>query len=202
MPTSRATRVTSEVKALICSIMALTMLAERRNSPCSGRPSTSRRMVCDRSPLATAAIARVTSVVGQSRSSISVLTEPSIAPQEPERRSSPTRCRVRPSLPTMRPACSSSLRQALVRAHDLVEGIGDFAGEAGLVAGQADGEVAVPHRLQGTQDFTKVESIGFGTGVGTVRLAALGLGTLLWRLHVVLQRDDLATRVVARASQG
>ena len=109
MPTSLATRVTSDVNALICSIMAFTMLAERRNSPCSGRPSTSRAMVCDRSPLATAAMARVTSVVGHSRSSISVLTEPSIAPQEPERRSSPTRWRVRPSLPTMRPARSSSL---------------------------------------------------------------------------------------------
>ena len=63
--------------------MVLTMLAERRNSPSSGRPSTSRRTVWVRFPWATAAIARVTSVVGRSRSSTSVLTETSISPQAP-----------------------------------------------------------------------------------------------------------------------
>ena len=85
-PTSRATRVTSEVKALICWIIALTTVAERRNSPLRGRPSTSSGMVCDRSPFATAVIVRVTSVVGHSRSSISVLTQASIASQDPPRR--------------------------------------------------------------------------------------------------------------------
>ena len=40
----------------------LTMLAERRNSPSSGRPSTSSRTVWVRFPCATAAMARVTSV--------------------------------------------------------------------------------------------------------------------------------------------
>ena len=39
--------------------------------------------VCSRSPLATAAIARVTSAVGHNRSSIKVLTEASISPQAP-----------------------------------------------------------------------------------------------------------------------
>ena len=68
---------------------------------------TSRLMVCCRSPLATAEMVRVTSVVGHSRSSISVLTEDSIAPQAPERRSLATRWRVLPSLPTTWPTCSS-----------------------------------------------------------------------------------------------
>ncbi len=63
------------------------MFAERRNSPLMGRPSTSRRMTCDRSPLATAENVRVASAVGHGRSSMSVFSEPSIAPQEPERRS-------------------------------------------------------------------------------------------------------------------
>ena len=108
VPTSRATRVTSDVNTLICSIIVLTMVAERRNSPLSGRPSTSRRIVCDRSPFATAVIVRVTSVVGHSRSSISVLTEFSIAPHAPERRSIVMRCRVLPSLPTIWPARSIS----------------------------------------------------------------------------------------------
>ena len=47
VPTSRATRVTSEVNTPSCSIIVLTMVAERRNSPSSGRPSTSRRTVCE-----------------------------------------------------------------------------------------------------------------------------------------------------------
>ena len=62
VPTSRATRVTSEVKTLSCLIIVLTMVAERRNSPFSGRPSTSSGMVCRRSPLATAVMVRVTAV--------------------------------------------------------------------------------------------------------------------------------------------
>ena len=41
VPTSRATRVTSEVNTLSCLIIVLTISAERRNSPFSGRPSTS-----------------------------------------------------------------------------------------------------------------------------------------------------------------
>ena len=61
VPTSRATRVTSEVNTLSCLIMVLTMFADCRNSPCSGRPSTSSCTVCSRSPCATAATARVTS---------------------------------------------------------------------------------------------------------------------------------------------
>ena len=115
VPTSRATRVTSEVKTFICSIIVLTIVAERRNSPSSGRPSTSSRIVCERSPFATAAIERVTSVVGHSRSSMSVLTETSIPPQAPRCRSPRTRWRVLPCLPTDWPTRSSSLaRRSLV----------------------------------------------------------------------------------------
>ena len=107
MPTSRATRVTSEVNTLSCLIIALTMVAERRNSPWSARPSTSRGMVCRRSPRATAVIVRVTVVVGHRRSSIRVLTEASISPQAPRVRSKRTRVRVRPSRPTTWPTRSS-----------------------------------------------------------------------------------------------
>ncbi len=109
VPTSRATRVTSEVNTPSCSIIVLTIVAERRNSPSSGRPSTSSRTVCSRSPLATAASARVTSVVGQSRSSIRVLTDVSISPQAPLAEPNLTRCRVLPCLPTTVPTRSSSL---------------------------------------------------------------------------------------------
>ena len=64
VPTSRATRVTSEAKEPSCPTMVLTILPIRRNSPRSGRPSMSRTMVCDRSPVATAPITRATSAVG------------------------------------------------------------------------------------------------------------------------------------------
>ena len=107
VPTSRATRVTSEVNTLSCLIIVLTISAERRNSPLSGRPSTSSCTVCSRSPWATAAIARVTSVVGQSRSSISVLTDDSISPHAPSERPKRTRWRVLPSRPTTWPTRSS-----------------------------------------------------------------------------------------------
>ena len=107
VPTSRATRVTSEVNTLSCLIMVLTMVAACRNSPFSGRPSTSRRTVCSRSPLATAATTRVTSVVGHSRSSIRVLTESSISPQAPLDTPSFMRWRIRPSRPTSCPTRSS-----------------------------------------------------------------------------------------------
>ena len=107
VPTSRATRVTSEVNTLSCLIMVLTIVAERRNSPSSGRPSTSRRTVCSRSPWATAEMARVTSVVGHSRSSIRVLTDVSISPQAPCDSPNFTRWRVLPSRPTTWPTRSS-----------------------------------------------------------------------------------------------
>ena len=108
VPTSRATRVTSEVKTPSCRIIVFTMEAERRNSPFSGRPSTSTGTVCRRLPCATAEIARVTSVVGQTRSSISVLTELSISPHAPSGCANLTRSRVRPSRPTASPTRSSS----------------------------------------------------------------------------------------------
>ena len=107
VPTSRATRVTSEVKTESCSIIVLTIVASRRNSPCNGRPSTSSRTVCSRSPRATAVIACVTALVGHRRSSISVLTELSISPQAPCDRASWTRWRVLPSRPTTWPTCAS-----------------------------------------------------------------------------------------------
>ncbi|RIH80487.1 hypothetical protein Mterra_03499 [Calidithermus terrae] len=108
VPTSRATRVTSEVNTPSRSIMVLTMVAERRNSPSSGRPSTSSRTVWVRSPCATAAMARVTSAVGRSRSSMSMLIEASIWPQAPRDWSKRARSRTLPSLPTTCPTRLSS----------------------------------------------------------------------------------------------
>ncbi len=108
-PTSRATRVTSPANTPSCWIIRFTIVAERRNSPSSGRPSTSRRTVWSRSPCATAEIARVTSVVGQTRSSINVLTDVSISRHAPLERPTSRRWRILPCLPTTYPTrCSSA----------------------------------------------------------------------------------------------
>ena len=84
VPTSRATRVTSEAKEFNCSTMVFTTRAVCRNSPLSDRPSTSTAMVCDRSPLATAPITRATSVEGCTRSPISPLTDSRHSAQSPD----------------------------------------------------------------------------------------------------------------------
>ena len=79
-PTSRATRVTSPANALSWSTIALMVRALRRNSPLSGRPSTSSAICCERSPRATAPSTRLVSAIGWVRSSISRLTASSFSP--------------------------------------------------------------------------------------------------------------------------
>ena len=101
VPTSRATRVTSEVKTESCSIIVLTSFAERRNSPLSARPSTSSSIDWLRSPLATAPMVRATSTVGRTRSSIRVLIESAFTAQSPTAPGNDMRCLRRPSLPTV-----------------------------------------------------------------------------------------------------
>jgi hypothetical protein len=108
VPTSSATRVTSDENSPICSIMRLTMVAERRNSPCSGRPSASSGTERVRSPLATPAMASVMVSTGRTRSSISSLTERSICAHSPRRAAGATRWRVWPSRPTAWPTRASS----------------------------------------------------------------------------------------------
>ena len=98
VPTSRATRVTSAANEPSWSTILLTVFAVRRNSPCSGSPSTSSAIVCDRSPCATAPITRAVSLVGCTRSSISSLTESIESRQKPV--TSPTEPRL-PSLPCL-----------------------------------------------------------------------------------------------------
>ncbi len=114
VPTSRATRVTSDEKTESWSIILLTSLAERRNSPSSGRPSTSRAMACVRSPLATAPTARVTSVVGHTRSSISVLSAVMSSAHPPTAPGTRIRSFSFPSLPTTRQTRAvSAVRRSL-----------------------------------------------------------------------------------------
>ena len=108
MPTSRATRVTSDANDPSCSTMVLTTLPMRRNSPFNARPSISTAMACDRSPLATAPITRATSVVGWTMSSMSSLTARSLLSQPPVAPRTLARWPILPSLPTTRDSRSNS----------------------------------------------------------------------------------------------
>ncbi len=113
VPTSRATRVTSELNERSWSTMVLTIRAVSRNCPCRRRPSLSVGIVWDRSPLATAPTTRAISVLGRTTSSIRSLIESSVAAHAPP--ASPIEaCLIWPSLPTRRlRRCSSRSRRWL-----------------------------------------------------------------------------------------
>src|SRR6185295_9453700 len=51
------------------------------------------------------------------------------------------------------------LGHAAVGRDDVVEGVGDLAGEPDSIAGQADGEVTVPDRLQGGHELLDVDRV-------------------------------------------
>ena len=61
-----------------------------------------------------------------------------------------------PSLPTTWPDVLELLGYALVVGDDLIEGIGDLADEARRLAGHAHGEIAHPHRLEGSEQLVKL----------------------------------------------
>ena len=131
VPTSRATRVTSEVNTLSCLIMVLTIVAERRNSPFSGLPSTSRRMVTSKIALghrfdgARRLGGRPQQIVDQGIDRILHL-----APgphREAEAEALAGAAFLADDLADM----LQLLRDMLVGRDDLVEGVGDLAEDAG-----------------------------------------------------------------------
>ena len=137
VPTSRATRVTSEVNTPSCSIIVLTMVAERRNSPSSGRPSTSRRTVCEQVALRD----------GRERARHLGRRPQQVVDQRVDRRLhlAPRAGRlVEPdALPGLALLADRRCRRARARwpccaldDDDLVEGVGDLAGQARPVARQ------------------------------------------------------------------
>ena len=102
VPTSRATRVTSEENAPSWLTMVLIVLPARRNSPRSGLPSSSRRTACVRSPLATASMTRVISRVDVMRLVTRKLMFSTCSDQPPSMRPRSMRWLILPSLPTSR----------------------------------------------------------------------------------------------------
>ena len=116
LPTSRATRVTSEAKEPSCSTIVLTVRAVFRNSPCSARPSISMAMACERSPWATAVMTRELSLKGAARSPIRALTAPTESAHEPLTSPMLARWLSLPSLPTALLIRSSSCARRWLRS--------------------------------------------------------------------------------------
>ena len=138
-------------------------------------------------------MARVTSVVGHSRSSISVLTEVSISPQAPcEQAELHALAGLALAADDLADALEL-LRHALVGGDDLVEGVGDLAEQADLVAGHPDREVADPHGLQRAQEIMQLGGrAAVETAVGhRTRRRAIRLGVadrFILRLHCFLRK--------------
>src|SRR5687768_1231778 len=152
--------------------MLLTSLAERRNSPSSGRPSTSSAIAWPRSPLATAPTARVTSVVGQTRSSIRVLSAVISSAQPPTAPGTRMRSLSLPSLPTTRLTRAVSAPRA--HRQDVVEDIGDLALDADQVGRHARAEVAVLEAQQRGQQVVEEADRAGRAGGGRVSVASAG----------------------------
>ncbi len=100
VPTSRATRVTSDANEPSWSTIVLTVVAVLRNSPCNGRPSPASAIICERSPFATAPMTRAVSNVGLTRSEIKSLTQSTDSCQAPRTSPRSARCESLPSFPT------------------------------------------------------------------------------------------------------
>src|ERR1700722_4662155 len=100
-------------------------------------------------------------------------------------------------------------RHLLVGTDDLIEGIGDLACEAGLVAGQAYRKIAIAHRLQRAQQLTQVQSRLMIRAVGLRRLRGRTAGgrrllrghqTAPWQMRLEeIGRDGLSNRASARS---
>ena len=74
-------------------------------------------------------------------------------------------------------------RETLVRVHDLVERVGDFAGETRLVTQQPNREIPVADRLQGPQQLANVQLARIQVGAVT----PVRRGTIL--VHVRCDRN-------------
>ena len=162
VPTSRATRVTSDENVPSCATMVFTTLAVRRNSPVSGRSSISSDIVCVRSPLATAPMTRATSVVGCTRSETSVLTDSTAVLHAPSAEGSCARCLTLPALPTTRAQALELFDEPLVALDGRVERVANLSGQARAIVGHADREVAALVVGEHAVQHPEVQRVGSG----------------------------------------
>ena len=154
MPTSRATRVTSEMKPLSWSTIALIVFFSSSISP-----RTSAETFLLRSPSATAPMTRCISLVGRTRSSIRLLTDSRLPDQlwvqPPEH--GPLR---ELALLADHPADPGELRlERLVGDDDLVEAVGDLAGHARPLQRHPGGEVTALDLGEDLQQDLAVDAV-------------------------------------------
>ena len=173
VPTSRATRVTSDANVPSWSTMVLTTFAVRRNSPVSGRPSISSAMLCDRSPFATAPMTRATSVVGCTRSDTSVLTDSMAVAHCPSALGIAARCLMLPALPTTVLRRSSSLTSFSLRSMASLSVSQIFPGNAGAIAGHPRRKISPPVIRKHLQQTLLVERVCRGNRSGHAGLLDL-----------------------------
>ena len=160
VPTSRATRVTSEVKMPSCLIIVLTMVAERRNSPFE-------RPAIDFEPhgLQQVAARHRGDGAGHRRRRPQQIVDQGVdrclhfAPGAARTTPNFTRWRVLPSRPDDLADLLELLGHPLVGGDDLVERIGDFAGETDFFMRQAGRKIPAPHGLQGVQQQMGVDGL-------------------------------------------
>ena len=82
------------------------------------------------------------------------------AAQEPPAPASAALCVIRPSLPTARLTRSNSFAMPLVQLGDLVQGVGDLAGDPGLGHWHAHREVALPDGGEHGEQLFEIEAFG------------------------------------------
>ena len=109
-------------------------------------------------------MARVTSLVGHSRSSIRVLTEASISPQAPVDVPKATRCRVLPSLPTRWPTRSSCCAMRWLAATISLNVSAILPSMPSRSPGEPYREVADPHRLHCAEQFVELTAVAGAVG--------------------------------------
>ncbi len=126
----------------------------------SGRPSMSSAIVWLRSPLATAPMTRATSLVGCTRSPMSMLTELTESAQEPPAPARVARWRDPPFLAHGKAHPLEFLRHAFVQLGDLVQRVRDLARQPGLRHRHAHREVALPDGGQDGEQLFEIERLG------------------------------------------
>ena len=161
VPTSRATRVTSEAKELSCSTMVLAVLAVRRNWPSSGRPVHVQRhglrqvALGHRADDARHLGGRPHQVVDQR---VDGLDHRAPAARHADRRGA---LRELALAPDHAADAVELLGHALVGVDDVVEDVGDLAGDSGQIGRQAHRPVALAERQQGAEQLA-IEGCVYG----------------------------------------
>ena len=153
MPTSRATRVTSEMKPLSWSTIALMVFFSSSISP-----RTSAETFLLRSPSATAPITRCISMVGRTRSSIRLLTDSTLPDQLWVASAEHHPLRELALLADHLADPGQLGLERLVGDDDVVEAVGDLAGHARPVERHAGREVALLDLGQDAQQDLAIDA--------------------------------------------